>query len=130
MAAATRAGEKKQALRLLFPAATTKVTPDAMALLTAASRVLEAPPPRLMFATAGSTALAFTQLTPLMTPVVVPDPAQLRTRTATSATLLATPHVAPPTVPATWVPCPLQSAAGSEPSTASNPSPAPPPNSF
>ena len=40
---------------------------------------------------------------------MVPEPAQLSTLTATSRTRLATPCAAPPMVPATWVPCPLQS---------------------
>jgi hypothetical protein len=49
----TRAGEKLQAFALELPAATANVTPDAMALLTALSSELDAPPPKLMFATAG-----------------------------------------------------------------------------
>ena len=55
MAAGTRAGEELQALALEFPAATAKVTLRLMAPLTAVSRALQAPPPRLMLATAGST---------------------------------------------------------------------------
>ena len=38
-----------------------------------------------------------------------PYPLQSSTRTDTSLTPFATPTVAPPTVPAQWVPCPLQS---------------------
>jgi hypothetical protein len=64
-----------------------------------------------MFATAGFTWFAVTQSTPAITPLVVPLPLQSRTRTAYSVTLLATPHVVPPTVPATCVPWPLQSSA-------------------
>src|SRR5688500_11570547 len=62
-----------------------------------------------MFATAGFTRLAVTQLMPLMTPDVDPDPLQLRTRTPRIRTAFATPHFVPPIVPATWVPWPLQS---------------------
>jgi hypothetical protein len=40
---------------------------------------------------------------------LVPDPLQLRTRTANRFTPLATPNAAPPTVPETCVPWPLQS---------------------
>jgi hypothetical protein len=46
---------------------------------------------------------------PEMTPESEPEPSQPRTRTATRLTFLATPQVALPTVPATWVPWPLQS---------------------
>ena len=52
-ACATRAGEELQAFALLLPAAIAKVTPEAIALRTASSSAVEAPPPRLMFATAG-----------------------------------------------------------------------------
>ncbi|MET3425671.1 hypothetical protein BJ973_004883 [Actinoplanes tereljensis] len=48
---------------------------------------------------------------PETTPAVVPLPEQLSTRTPIRVTSLATPYVEPPTVPATWVPCPLQSVA-------------------
>ena len=64
-----------------------------------------------MFATAGLTAFAMTQSMPAMTPEFEPDPLQSSTRTACSVTLSATPYVVPPTVPATCVPCPLQSLA-------------------
>ena len=47
-------------------------------LLTAVSSALEAPPPRLMFATAGFTWLAVTQLMPAMTPDVDPGPAAVQ----------------------------------------------------
>jgi cytochrome P450 len=58
---------------------------------TAVSSAADALPPRLMLATAGVAWLAVTQSTPAMTPEKVPDPLQSRTRTATSATFLATP---------------------------------------
>jgi hypothetical protein len=80
-------------------------------LLTAVSSAELAPPPRLMLATAGVPAAwaDVTQSTPAITPEFVPEPWQLRTRTACSVTSLATPYVVPPVVPATCVPCPLQS---------------------
>src|SRR5919202_472404 len=87
---------------------------------TAASRVASTPPPSLMFATAGLTALAVTQSMPAVTPAVSPLPVQSSTRTATSCTPFATPYRPPPTVPATCVPWPLQSSAD-PPSTASKP---------
>ena len=62
-----------------------------------------------MLATDGPGLLAVTQSTPATTPAVVPEPAQPSTLTATSRTRLATPYAVPPMVPATWVPCPLQS---------------------
>ena len=49
----TRAGEDLHASCFEFPAATTTVTPSAMRLLTAVSNAKDAPPPKLMFATAG-----------------------------------------------------------------------------
>jgi hypothetical protein len=66
-----------------------------------------------MLATAGAPAGWFpvTQLTPAITPEVLPLPPQSSTRTATSVTPFATPYVEPPVVPATCVPCPLQSSA-------------------
>jgi hypothetical protein len=77
------------------------VIPAAVERATAAFSVLENPPPRLMFATAGSTRFAVTQSIPAITPDVVPEPEQLRTRTATSLTFFAMPYVVPPTVPET-----------------------------
>jgi hypothetical protein len=53
MAAATRAGEELHALTLSFPAATEYETPSVIELFTALSNEVLAPPPRLMFATAG-----------------------------------------------------------------------------
>jgi hypothetical protein len=53
IAFAARAGDELQAFALLLPAATAIATPEFERLFTAVSRELEAPPPRLMFATAG-----------------------------------------------------------------------------
>ena len=47
------AGEDKHASAALFPAATTTVIPSSTARCTAASRIPLAPPPRLIFNTAG-----------------------------------------------------------------------------
>ena len=55
------------------------------------SSAVEAPPPRLMLATAFAAWLAVTQLMPAITPEVEPEPLQLSTRTATSETPFATP---------------------------------------
>ena len=109
IAEATRAGDELHALALELPAASAYVMPELIELATALSSVVLAPPPRLMLATAGFTAFEVTQLTPLITPAVVPLPEQLSTLTATRRTPLATPYLVPPTVPATCVPWPLQS---------------------
>src|SRR5687767_10230815 len=85
------------------------VTPFETAPATAALIAEDFAPPRDMFATAGFWALLATQSIPAMTPDQEPDPAQSSTRTGTSVTCLATPHVVPPTVPATCVPWPWQS---------------------
>src|ERR1043165_5569197 len=53
MALAARAGDVPQASTLLLPAATAIGTPEFERLFTEVSSALEAPPPRLMFATAG-----------------------------------------------------------------------------
>ena len=53
MAFGTRAGDVVQAFTLLFPAAIAYVTPSLMELVTAVSKAVEAPPPKLMLATAG-----------------------------------------------------------------------------
>ena len=53
IAFAAREGDCVQASTLLLPAATAIGTPELLRLLTAVSNALEAPPPRLMFATAG-----------------------------------------------------------------------------
>jgi len=86
MALGTRAGEELHALALELPAATAKVTPRLMAPLTAESRALLAPPPRLMLATAGRVVVPATKLTPEMTPELLPEPVQPSTRTACSWT--------------------------------------------
>jgi hypothetical protein len=51
----TRAGDEAQALALLLPAAIAYVTPAEIERRTASSSAVEAPPPRLMLATAGLT---------------------------------------------------------------------------
>jgi len=53
MASLTRAGDDVLAFAFELPAAIAYVTPDAIELRTAVSSAVEAPPPRLMFATAG-----------------------------------------------------------------------------
>ena len=75
-AAGTRAGDAEQASAEELPAATTTVTPSLMREFTAESTVELAPPPRLMFATAGCPAAwsPATQSSPAMTPDHVPDP--------------------------------------------------------
>ena len=75
------------------------------------STAAEAVPPRLRLATAGFTWLARTQSTPVITPELVPEPSQPSTRTGWTTALSAMPYVAPAAVPATCVPCPLQSVA-------------------
>ncbi len=101
-----RAGDCEHAVVLLLPADTAYVTPDAIDAVTAASMASLADPPRLMLATAGDWWFAVTQSTPAMTPAQVPLPEQPSTRTECRKTSLATPHVSPPMVPATWVPWP------------------------
>jgi hypothetical protein len=66
IAPATRAGEALHASLLELPAEIVAVTPALSALCTAASTAALAPPPRLMFITAGRWALLVTQLTPAM----------------------------------------------------------------
>src|ERR1700754_2416119 len=129
MASGTRAGEKPHASALELPDAIPYVTPDAIEFCTAASSAASAPPPRLMFATAGFTAFWVTQSMPATTPSVVPEPLQSSTRTATICTSLASPYVEPPMVPDTCVPWPLQSVASLSLSTASKPDVARPPHS-
>ena len=90
-AAGTRDGEPAQALVFSLPAATAKVTPAAIAPFTAVSSAVEAPPPRLMLATAGLTWLCLTQSTPAMTPEFEPEPVQPRTRTGWTTALSAMP---------------------------------------
>src|SRR5438270_2274696 len=133
IAAAARAGDVVHASCGLprespLPAATQNTTPAFTAPVTASSSACDAPPPRDMLATAGLMAFCATQFTPAMTPEFVPEPWQLRTRTATSETPLATPYVEPPTVPETCVPCPLQSMPFCPSPTSSTPTDARPPN--
>jgi len=91
IAAATRAGDEKQASALLLPAAIAYVTPELIEFETAVSSEELAPPPRLMFATAGLIEFDVTQFTPAITPEVDPEPLQSSTRTARSIAFLATP---------------------------------------
>ena len=91
IALAARAGEVPQASALLFPAATAIGTPEFARLFTAVSSALEAPPPKLMLATAGLMWLFVTQSTPAITPEFDPEPEQLSTRTPRNSELLATP---------------------------------------
>src|SRR5690349_10515325 len=94
-AAGRRPGDCVQASSAPLPAATAKVTPAAMALCTAWSRVAEAAPPRLRFATAGERWLAATQSIPDSADETDPAPVQSRTRTDQSRTPFATPWVEP-----------------------------------
>src|SRR5215813_8149604 len=126
IALAARAGEEPHASALLLPAATAIGTPAFDKLLTAVSSALDAPPPRLMLATAGAMKLVRTQSTPDITPEVEPEPLQSSTRTPRGSELFATPVVEPPIVPATCVPWPLQSVPF--PPNASNTFEARPPN--
>src|SRR6188474_2791347 len=128
-AAATRAGELWQASAVALPAAIAYVTPAAIELTTARSRAFEMPPPRLMLATAGRTRFFVTHSTPAITPELVPVPVQPSTRTACSVTAFAMPCVEPPIVPATCVPCPLQSFVPWPSLTAEKPLPTRPLNS-
>src|SRR5215208_449353 len=132
IASATPDGDPVHASSLSLPAAMPYKTPSAIELRTAVSSAADLPPPRLMLATAGRPAawLPVTQSTPAITVEFSPTPAQSRTRTATSVTPLATPYVAPPIVPETCVPCPLQSSELSPASTPSKPWIARPPNSL
>lgn len=93
-ACATRLGDDLQASAFELPAATTTVTPSFTTATTAASKAALAPPPRLMLTTAGpevEVCCCTTQSSPAMTPEIVPEPAQLRTRTGTIVAFLATP---------------------------------------
>jgi hypothetical protein len=97
--------------------------PSAMDRLIACSCGSYRRPFRLMLATAGVPAAwsAVIQSMPAMTVPTEPRPSQSSTRTGTSSTFLATPKLAPPTVPATCVPCPRQSSAVPSLSTRSRP---------
>src|SRR5262249_1940323 len=96
IAAGTRAGEVLQASCGLpkmspLPAAIPYVTPEAMEFETALSSVASAPPPRLMFATAGLTACWVTQSTPAVTPPARPLPVPSRHLTAHTPAAFAAP---------------------------------------
>src|SRR5512138_3178595 len=91
MAFGVEAGEYEQALAELLPAAMPKVTPAAMALVTASLTAWLKPPPKLMLAAAGATWLAATQSMPAMTPDQVPEPPQSSTRTEWSVAFWAKP---------------------------------------
>ncbi len=111
IADAARAGEEFPASADELPAATTTVTPALVRDRTAASILALAPPPRLIFAIAGSPGwlevwFDAIQSRPAMTPDVEPDPEHDRTRTPTTVASFATPYVVPTAVPATWVPWP------------------------
>lgn len=101
MASLTRAGEPWLASEDSLPAATAKVTPEAIALRTASSSASSAPPPRLMLATDGPWWFLVTQSMPATTCSVVPEPLSSSTRTATTFAFLATPWAVPAMVPAT-----------------------------
>src|SRR5262245_27830010 len=73
-------GEKLQAFALLLPDATATNTPELARLIVAWFTDNKAPPPRLMFATAGFTAFAATQFIPEITLAKVPLPLQSSTR--------------------------------------------------
>ena len=74
IAAGTLLGEPEQASVFELPAATAKVTPALIALLTAESNAAESPPPKLILATAGNTAFCATQSRPAITPEFEPEP--------------------------------------------------------
>src|SRR5215213_1491748 len=113
MASGTRAGVVLHAswatpAKLPLPAAIAVEMPSAIIRPTASSTELFAAPPSDRLATAGARLVtggswwsAMTQSIPAITPLQLPEPSQPRTRTATRRTPLATPYVAPPTVPAT-----------------------------
>ena len=75
-ALSVRAGDDVQASAVELPAATTTVTPSFTTARTASSTLAIAPPPRLMFATAGVPAawLPAIQSRPAMTPDQLPEP--------------------------------------------------------
>ena len=128
-----RAGDALHASAPWLPAATTTVTPAADVRATAESRAATVSPLRLRFATAGTAGASClccaTQSSAATTSDELPFPEQSSTRTATIRAPLATPYVAPPTVPATCVPCPWQSVAVPPDVTKSMPATARPPKS-
>ena len=73
------------------PADTATAIPASVSRRTASSMTSLPSPPRETFTTAGSVALAAIQSNPAATVLVVPNPAQSRTRTETRDTSLATP---------------------------------------
>src|SRR5258708_24442223 len=105
IAAGALPGEFVQASVAPFPAAVTTVIPALVARCTASFNAWSYGLPRLMLITAGLIAFAVTQSIPATTPPFGPLPTPSRTRTAWSVTPFAAPTVAPPTVPATCVPC-------------------------
>src|SRR4051794_21085045 len=121
-AAGMFAGESWHESVPVLPAATTTVTPLAMAAFTAVvmagTLVVKL---RLRLATAGLTACAVTQSIPASTVLASVVPEQPATRTATSWARTSTPTSSAPTSPATRVPWPLQSWAVPSLSTKSYP---------
>ena len=85
--------------------------PSAIILDTASSTIAEAELPKLRLATAGAPAgwSAITQLAASRKTEIGRVNEHPATLTGTIVAALATPHVAPPIVAATWVPCPTQS---------------------
>jgi hypothetical protein len=112
MTPGTRAGDCPHALALSLPADATTVTPAAINALTAVSTAVISIGTfvrALMFTTAGRCPWRRTCSMPAIRAAELPWFRQLNTRIPCSRTVFATPTSAPPTVPATWVPCPLQS---------------------
>lgn len=94
------AGEVLHASWSSLPAAMEKGIPAARALSTAWFWVTLRAPPKDILPTAGLTAFRVTQSIPAITPWVLPEPSQPNTRTGATLAPLATPKVAPATVPA------------------------------
>ena len=111
MTSATLPGLYKQLSALSLPAAATTVMPSVIIDCTALSNVAEAGPPRLMFTTAGVPKLwsATIQSIASTRMLVTVLPLHESAFTGTIEAPLATPYVVPAAMPATWVPCPLQS---------------------
>src|SRR6266542_382608 len=102
-------GSRSQESAPVLPAEVARKTPELIIARSDASSVESADQFHDVLATAGLTALAVTQSTPLMVADVRPPPLQFRILTACSRTSLAMPYVCDPTVPATCVPWPSQS---------------------
>ena len=128
IASPTRAGEEFARVGVGVAGGDRVGDPGGDRVATAVSSALDAPPPRLMLATAGLTRFAVTQSTPAITPDVDARSAAAQHANANRRTPLATPYVDPPTVPATWVPWPLQSLVFRPSLIASKPTNARPPN--